>query len=139
MMFKKFAEAIIAHVVAGVLVSGVTTMAGELPKSISNSNIGNNELKVGYISDIQYSENPESMNFEECTDVITFNIDGQLYITRDWAEDMFVNDWCLIIVNNKGTENVEDDVILDWRAYWDCDGENYYFEPGVIGGRVIEN
>lgn len=35
MMFKKFAEAIIAHVVTGVLVSGVTTMAGELPKSNS--------------------------------------------------------------------------------------------------------
>lgn len=136
-MFKKFAEAIIAHVVAGVLVSGVSTMTAELPKSISN--IGNNELKVGYISDIQYSENPESMYFDECTDIITFNIDGQLYTTRDWAEDMFVNDWCLIIVNNKGTENVEDDVILDWRAYWDCDGENYYYEPGVIGGRVIES
>lgn len=49
-MFKKFTEAIITHVVAGVLVSGMTTMAGELPKSVSN--IGNNELKVGYISDI---------------------------------------------------------------------------------------
>lgn len=31
-MFKKFAEAIIAHVVTGVLVSGVTTMAEELLK-----------------------------------------------------------------------------------------------------------
>ena len=33
---------------------------------------------------------------------------------------------------------VEDDVILDWRAYWDCDGENYYYEPGVIGDKVVE-
>lgn len=40
--------------------------------------------------------------------------------------------------NNKGTENVEDDVILDWRAYWDCDGEYYYWEPGVIGEKVAE-
>lgn len=134
-MYKKIVEGIVAHVIAGVLVSGVSTMAAEMPKSISN--IGNNELKVGYISDIQYSENPDSMYFDECTDIITFNIDGQLYAIRDFAEDMFVNDWCLIIVNNKGTENVEDDVILDWRAYWDCDRENYYYEPGVIGGRVI--
>ena len=51
-----------------------TSMAAELPKSISN--IENNELKVGYISDIQYSENPESVYFDECTDIITFNIDG---------------------------------------------------------------
>lgn len=136
-MFKKLAEAVVAHVIAGVLVSGVSTMSAEMPKSVSN--IENNELKVGYISDIQYSENPDSMYFDECTDIITFNIDGQLYTTRDWAEDMFVNDWCLIIVNNKGTENVEDDVILDWRAYWYCDGENYYYEPGVIGDKVVEN
>lgn len=136
-MFKRLAEAVVAHVIAGVLVSGVSTMAADMPKSISN--IENNELKVGYISDIQYSENPESMYFDECTDIITFNIDGQLYTTRDWAEDMFVNDWCMIIVNNKGTENVEDDVILDWRAYWYCDGENYYYEPGVIGDKVVEN
>ena len=135
-MFKKLAEAVVAHVIAGVLVSGVSTMSAEMPKSVSN--IGNNELKVGYISDIQYSENPDSMYFDECTDIITFNIDGQLYTTRDWAEDMFVNDWCLIVVNNKGTENVEDDVILDWRAYWYCDGENYYYEPGVIGDKVVE-
>lgn len=135
-MFKKFVEAIIAHVVAGILISGITSMAAELPKS--SSNIGNNELKVGYISDIQYSENPESVYFDECTDIITFNIDGQKYQIRDWAEDMLVNDWCLIIVNNKGTENVEDDVILDWRAYWDCDRENYYYEPGVIGDKVAE-
>lgn len=126
-MLKKFVEAIIAHVVAGVLISGVTTMAGELPKSISN--IGNNELKVGYISDIQYSQNPESMYFDECTDIITFNIDGQLYTIRDWAEDMFVNDWCLIIVNNKGTESQKDDVILDWRSYWDYRNGEYVFEP----------
>lgn len=135
-MFKKLAEAVVAHVIAGVLVSGVSTMSAEMPKSVSN--IENNELKVGYISDIQYSENPDSMYFDECTDIITFNIDGQLYTTRDWAEDMFVNDWCLIVVNNKGTENVEDDVILDWRAYWYCDGENYYYEPGVIGDKVAE-
>lgn len=136
-MYKKFIEGVVAHVIAGVLVSGVSTMAAEMPKSVSN--IGNNELKVGYISDIQYSENQESVYFDECTDIITFNIDGQLYTTRDWAEDMFVDDCCLIILNTKGTESPEDDVILDWRAYWDCDGENYYYEPGVIGGRVIEN
>ena len=128
-MYKKIVEGIVAHVIAGVLLSGVSTMAAEVPKSVSN--IGNNELKVGYISDIQYSENPESMYFDECTDIITFNIDGQLYTTRDFAEDMFVNDWCLIIVNNKGTENVEDDVILDWRAYWDCENNKYAFEPNA--------
>lgn len=136
MMFKKFAEAIIAHVVAGVLISGVSTMAAELPKSISN--IGNNELRVGYITDIQYSQNPESNKFDECTDLMTFNIDGQEYQTRDWAEDMFVGDCCLIILNTKGTESQEDDVILDWRCYWDCDGEYYYWEPGVIGEKVPE-
>ena len=136
MMFKKFAEAIIAHVVAGVLISGVTAMAGELPKSVSN--IGNNELRVGYITDIQYSQNPESNKFDECTDLMTFNIDGQEYQTRDWAEDMFVGDCCLIILNTKGTESPEDDVILDWRCYWDCDGEYYYWEPGVIGEKVPE-
>lgn len=135
-MYKKIVEGIVAHVIAGVLVSGVSTMAAEMPKSVSN--IGNNELKVGYISDIQYSENPESMYFDECTDIITFNIDGQLYTTRDWAEDMFVDDCCLIILNTKGTESPEDDVILDWRAYWDCGGENYYYEPGVIGEKVAE-
>ena len=136
-MYKKMIEAVVAHVIAGVLVSGVSAMAAELPKGISN-NLGNNELKVGYISDIQYSENPDSNIFDECTDIITFNIDGQEYVTRDWAEDMFVYDWCLIIVNTKGTESPEDDVILDWRAYWDCDGQYYYWEPGVIGEKVAE-
>jgi len=90
MMFKKFAEAIIVHVVVGVLVSGVTTMAGELPKSVSN--IGNNELKVGYISDIKYSENPESMYFDECTDIITFNID----LVSKYVFDKSV---CIILCN----------------------------------------
>lgn len=135
-MYKKIIEGIAAHVIAGVLVTGVTTVAAELSKS--NSNIGNNELRVGYITDIQYSQNPESNKFDECTDLMTFNIDGQEYQTRDWAEDMFVGDCCLIILNTKGTESPEDDVILDWRAYWDCDGEYYYWEPGVIGEKVPE-
>ena len=135
-MYKKIIEGIVAHVIAGVLVTGVTTVAAELPKS--NSNIGNNELRVGYITDIQYSQNPESNKFDECTDLMTFNIDGQEYQTRDWAEDMFVGDCCLIILNTKGTESPEDDVILDWRCYWDCDGEYYYWEPGVIGEKVPE-
>lgn len=135
-MYKKIIEGIVAHVIAGVLVTGVTTVAAELPKS--NNNIGNNELRVGYITDIQYSQNPESNKFDECTDLMTFNIDGQEYQTRDWAEDMFAGDCCLIILNTKGTESPEDDVILDWRAYWDCDGEYYYWEPGVIGEKVPE-
>lgn len=135
-MYKKIIEGIVAHVIAGVLVTGVTTVAAELPKGASN--IGNNELRVGYITDIQYSQNPESNKFDECTDLMTFNIDGQEYQIRDWAEDMFVGDCCLIILNTKGTESPEDDVILDWRAYWDCDGEYYYWEPGVIGEKVPE-
>lgn len=123
-MFKKLAEAVIAHVIAGVLVSGVTTLAAELPKDV-----GNNELRVGYISDIEYSKNPDSIMFEEATDLITFNIDGELYQTRDFAEDMFVDDWCLIIVNTKGTESIKDDVILDFRCYWDYRNGEYVFEP----------
>ena len=136
-MFKKVVEVLGAHIIASLLISGVTVVAQELPKSVSNE-VGNNELKVGYITDIQYSQNPESNKFDECTDLMTFNIDGQEYQTRDWAEDMFVGDCCLIILNTKGTESPEDDMILDWRAYWDCDGEYYYWEPGVIGEKVPE-
>lgn len=36
-MYKKIVEGIVAHVIAGVLVSGVSTMAAEMPKSNSKS------------------------------------------------------------------------------------------------------
>lgn len=127
-MIKKFAGAVATHLVAGMLLTGITSFGAELPKSYSN-NLGNNELKVGYITDIQYSENPDSVWFDECTDIITFNIDGELYTTRDFAEDMYVDDCCLIIINTKGTENRKDDVILDYRCYWDYRNGEYVFEP----------
>ena len=34
-MYKKIVEGIVAHVIAGVLVSGVSTMVAEMPKSDS--------------------------------------------------------------------------------------------------------
>lgn len=126
-MIKKFVGAIISLIVI-VLLINISSFAKELPKGNSN-NLGNNELKVGYITDIQYSENLDSVWFDECADIITFNIDGELYTIRDFAEDMYVDDCCLIIINTKGTENRKDDVILDYRCYWDYRNGEYVFEP----------
>ena len=94
-----------------------------------SENIGNNTLQVGYISNIEYSDNPESEYFEEATDIITFDINGELYECRDFAEDMEVGDYVLLMVNTKGTKSVKDDIILDWRSYIDCENGEFAYLP----------
>ena len=94
-----------------------------------SENIGNNTLQVGYISNIEYSDNPESEWFEEATDIITFDINGELYEYRDFAEDMEVGDYVLLMVNTKGTKSVKDDIILDWRSYIDCENGEFAYLP----------
>lgn len=95
----------------------------------AQAKVGNNELKAGRIINIQYSKNPESTVLEESADLITFNIDGNKYVVRDYAEDMEVNDWCLIMINTKGTKSVKDDIVLDWRAYVDYQDGEFIYEP----------
>lgn len=94
-----------------------------------SENIGNNTLQVGHISNIEYSDNPESEWFEEATDIITFDIKGELYECRDFAEDMEVGDYVLLMVNTRGTKSVKDDIILDWRSYIDCENDEFAYLP----------
>lgn len=115
-------KTLVTFILMAITVFGSTVSAKEI-------SLGNNELKAGYIKYIKYSKNPESEFFEESADIIIFNIDDNDYVIKDYAEDMEIGDWCLIIVNTKGTENPKDDMILDWRAYWDCENGEYFYSP----------
>ena len=57
------------------------------------------------------------MYWEEATDLMYFEVEGHIYEVRDFAEDMFVDDDVLVCFDTKGTESVEDDVVMMWR-YW---------------------
>lgn len=109
-------------ILMAITVFGSTVSAKEV-------SLGNNELKAGYIKYIKYSKNPESKFFEESADIIIFNIDDNDYVVKDYAEDMEVNDWCLIMINTKGTKSTKDDIVLDWRAYVDYQDGEFVYEP----------
>lgn len=96
-------------VVAGIFVSNV--------EAKENEDIGNNILKVGKIVAIEYSDNQESLDWKEYLDKMYFEIDGQIYLYYDFAEDMFAGDDVLVMMNTKGTEDMKDDIILDYRYY----------------------
>lgn len=81
------------------------------------SDTHNNVLKAGKIVGIEYSENPESNDWLESLDKMYFEIDGQVYLHRDFAEDMFVGDDVLVIMNTRNTRSLKDDVIIDWMYY----------------------
>lgn len=129
--------------VAKVLV-GVTMMAGLFVTNVEAkgmSETGNNVLKTGKVVAIEYSENPDSEDWLECFDKMYFEVDGHVYLKYDFAEDMFVGDDVLVIMNTQGTENLKDDVIRDWM-YWRPDLElpdNEYFgevENGACIGEI---
>lgn len=125
---KKFVGAMLSIVMMTILSN--MSSAKSLPKDVSN-NLGNNELKVGYISNIEYS-NKNGVWFNDIADTITFNIEGEEYVVKDFAEDYMKGDCCLIIINNKGTESRKDDVILDYITYWDYNNGKYMFEPESV-------
>ena len=83
----------------------------------------NNVLKAGKIVDIEYSKNPKSKNWKKSLDKLYFEVDGQIYLYYDYAEDMFVDDDVLVIMNTKGTKSLKDDVIRDYM-YWRPDLES---------------
>lgn len=89
--------------------------------------VQNNVLKAGKVVSIEYSENPESIDYKESMDKMYFKIENNIYIYYDFAEDMFAGDDVLLIVNTKGTENLKDDVIRDW-VYWRPDCEVEYID-----------
>lgn len=117
--------------VAGLFVSNVEA------KEVSETQ--NNVLKAGKIVGIEYSENPESTDWRESLDKMYFEVDGQVYLYYDFAEDMFVGDDVLVTMNTKGTENLKDDVIRDYR-YWrpDLESENGYFDMVENGSCIGE-
>lgn len=115
-MFRKFVGAIITHFIAGLLITGVTDI--HLPIN----NVGNNELKSGYVEDVILVDGVE---------LLIFNIDGEEYMYVDSETDMYKDDYCLFIINTKGTKSIEDDIILDYRSYWDCENGEYIFEPNA--------
>ena len=132
-----------ANKVAKVLV-GVTMMAGLFVTNVEAKGMnetGNNVLKTGKVIAIEYSENADSENWLECFDKMYFEVDGYVYLNYDFAEDMFVGDDVLVIMNTQGTENLKDDVIRDWM-YWRPDLElpdNEYFgkvENGTCIGEI---
>ena len=83
----------------------------------------NNVLKAGKIVDIEYSKNPKSKNWKKSLDKLYFEVNGQIYLYYDYAEDMFVDDDVLVIMNTKGTKSLKDDVIRDYM-YWRPDLES---------------
>lgn len=115
-------KTLVTFILMAITVFGSTVSAKEI-------SLGNNELKAGYIKYIKYSKNPESNIFEESADIIIFNIDDNDYVIKDYAEDMEIGDWCLIVLNTKGTENPKDDMILDWRAYLDYQDGEFLYQP----------
>lgn len=119
--------------VIGLFTSNVET------KDVSDT--GNNVLKAGKIVDIEYSENPESSDWKEALDKMYFEVDGQVYLYYDFVEDMLIGDDVLVTVNTRGTENLKDDVIRDYR-YWrpDLESESDYFdiiEQGICAERDL--
>lgn len=72
---------------------------------------GNNVLMAAKIIDIEYSKNENEF------DEMYFRIDGNVYVHYDYAEDMLVGDDVLMIVDTKGTEDYNDDVIIDWICW----------------------
>ena len=64
-----------------------TSVHGE-ERATEQSYIGNNILKSGVVVDIEYSKNPDSMYWEEATDLMYFEVEGHIYEVRDFAEDI---------------------------------------------------
>lgn len=127
----------VAKVVASVVMVAGLFVSNVEAKEISET--GNNVLKAGKIVGIEYSENPESTDWKESLDKMYFEVDGQVYLYYDFAEDMFVGDDVLVTMNTQGTENLKDDVIRDYR-YWrpDLESENGYFDMIENGACIGE-
>ena len=113
-MMNRVAKMIMGTMMIASLLT--TSVHGE-ERATEQSYIGNNILKSGVVVDIEYSKNPDSMYWEEATDLMYFEVEGHIYEVRDFAEDMFVDDDVLVCFDTKGTESVEDDVVMMLR-YW---------------------
>lgn len=98
---------------------------------------GNNVLKAGKIIGIEYSKNPKSTDWRKYLDKMYFEIDGHVYLYYDYAEDMFVGDDVLVIVNTKGTKSLKDDVIRDCM-YWRPDLESEVMDKVQNGSCIGE-
>lgn len=121
---KKVSKMVTVTMTTMMFVTGIMT-------KVEASEIGNNTLKAGKIINIEYSENLESDNWKEFLDKIYFEIDGHTYLYYDIAEDMFIDDDVLVIMNDRGTENPEDDIIRSyrfWRPDLELKSENDYFD-----------
>lgn len=128
----------VLKVVAGTMMVAGLFVSNVQAKEVSET--GNNVLKAGRIVGIEYSENPESTDWRESLDKMYFEVDGEVYLYYDFAEDMFVGDDVLVTMNTRGTASLKDDVIRDYR-YWrpDLESENGYFdevENGVSVGTI---
>lgn len=106
-----------------MLVMGIMTSGFSIESKADN--IGNNILKSGIISDIEYSD--IDSYYEKDLDKIYFKIDGHIYLYYDFVEDLSIGDNVLIIMNDMGTENLEDDIIRGYKA-WNPESE---FENGI--------
>lgn len=122
------------------MVMGVMMVAGLFVSNVEAKEVSetqNNVIKAGKVVGIEYSENTESADWREALDKMYFEVEGQVYLYYDFAEDMFVGDDVLVTINTRGTENLKDDVIRDYR-YWrpDVESENDYFDA-VENGTCI--
>jgi hypothetical protein len=122
------------------MILGVTMITGLLMNNIQAkevSNTGDNVLKAGKIVAIEYSENPNSMHWKESLDKMYIEVDGYTYLYYDFAEDMFVDDDVLVIMNTHGTETPKDDFIRSYR-YWVPEYEDAEWYNMVENGTCIE-
>lgn len=104
-MFKK---------VLGLVVGTMLTMSMVVPVQACD----NLELKLLNISKIEYNQSPERWdvyndNYLKYGDTICFGD----YKVKDFAEDVYVGDRCAVAIDNKGTTDISDDVVLDWFRY----------------------
>ena len=103
-MFKK---------VLGLVVGTTLTMAMVAPVQACD----NLEVKLLNISGIEYNQAPQRQDVNnynlKYADIIHFGD----YKVIDFAEDVFEGDRCVVVIDNKGTIDVSDDVILDWFRY----------------------
>lgn len=110
-MFKK---------VLGLVVGTMLTMSMVAPVQACD----NLEVKLLNISKIEYNQSPERqdvynddyLNYGDTIHFGDYKVKGD-YKVIDFAEDVFVGDRCAVVIDNKGTIDVSDDVVLDWFRY----------------------
>lgn len=127
----------VAKMLVGVVMMTSLFVGNAEAKEVNETQ--NNILKAGKIVGIEYSENSESDDWREYLDKMYFEVEGQVYLYYDFAEDMFVGDDVLVTMNTIGTESLKDDVIRDYR-YWrpDLESESGYLDKVDNGSYIGE-